>query len=73
MKKLFIILSVAGLTTSTALAQASFRSIDIDQNGGVTFAEASAAGLPWTEEQFNKADADKDGMLNADEFAAATQ
>ncbi len=73
MKKLILALAITGFATGTTFAQASFESIDADQSGGITLAEASAAGLPWTEDQFNAADRDADGSLNADEFAAATQ
>ncbi len=73
MKKLILALAITGFTAGSSLAQASFESIDADQSGGVTLAEAGAAGLTWTEEQFAAADTDADGSLNADEFAAATQ
>jgi len=73
MKKLILALALTGFATSASFAQASFESIDADQSGGITLAEASAAGLTWTEEQFNSADRDADGALSPDEFAAATQ
>ena len=73
MKKLILALAITGFTTGSSFAQASFESIDADQSGGVTLAEAGAAGLTWTEEQFAAADIDADGSLNVDEFAAATQ
>lgn len=73
MKKLILALAITGLTTASSFAQASFESIDADQSGGITLAEASAAGLTWTQEQFEAADTDADGALNVDEFAAATQ
>ncbi|MBO6813929.1 MAG: hypothetical protein JJ891_03635 [Rhizobiaceae bacterium] len=73
MKKLLLAVTVLGFASGSALAQASFESIDADQNGGVTLEEANAAGLPWTPEQFKSADSDQNGMLDAEEFAAATQ
>ena len=73
MRKIILALSIIGIAASSALAQTSFEIIDVDQSGGITLAEATAAGLPWTQEQFNSADTDADGTLNADEFAAATQ
>ncbi|MEM7068562.1 MAG: EF-hand domain-containing protein [Pseudomonadota bacterium] len=76
MRYLIIALSattiVAGLA-GLALAQASFESVDADGNGGITLAEASDAGMDWTEDQFAQADQNGDGVLNAEEFAAATQ
>lgn len=73
MNKLLLTLSILGLAISSAFAQASFETIDADQSGYVTLDEANAAGMPWTEEQFNAADLDKDGALNSDEFATALQ
>ena len=73
MKKLILALAITGFTAGSSFAQASFESIDVDQSGGITLAEAGAAGLTWTEEQFAAADTDADGALNVDEFAAATQ
>ena len=73
MRKIILALSIIGIAASSALAQTSFEIIDVDQSGGITLAEATAAGLPWTQEQFNSADTDSDGTLNVDEFAAATQ
>ncbi|MEM9331160.1 MAG: calmodulin [Pseudomonadota bacterium] len=73
MKKLILAITVSFFAIGSAFAQASFESIDVDGNGGVTFAEASDAGLPWTEDQFKLADRDGDGALNAEEFAAAIQ
>lgn len=73
MKKLILALAITGFATSASLAQASFETIDADQSGTVTLAEATAAGMTWTQEQFNAADTDADGALNVDEFAAAVQ
>lgn len=73
MKKLILALALTGFATSASLAQATFETIDADQSGSITYAEATAAGMPWTEAQFAEADRDADGALNAEEFAAATQ
>lgn len=73
MKKLFLALTLSILTTANVFAQASFVSIDTDQNGGITMAEAKAAGFNWTDQQFSSADTDQNGELNEDEFAAALQ
>ena len=73
MKKLILALAFSGFATAASFAQASFQSIDVDQSGGVTLAEAGAAGLLWTKEQFDAADKNADGALDIDEFAAAAQ
>ncbi len=72
MKKLIAALAITAFTAGTALAQASFETVDANSDGGVTIEEAAAAGLSWTADQFKAADTDQDGALNADEFAAAT-
>ena len=72
MKKLITALAITAFTAGTALAQASFETVDADGSGSVTLEEAAAAGLPWTEDQFKSADTDQDGALSAEEFAAAT-
>ena len=71
MKKLIAALAITAFTAGTSFAQASFETVDADSNGGVTMEEASAAGLPWTEDQFKAADTNQDGALDAAEFAAA--
>jgi Ca2+-binding EF-hand superfamily protein len=72
MKKLIAALAITAFTASASYAQVSFETVDADGNGGVTMEEASAAGLPWTEDQFKAADTNQDGALDAAEFAAAT-
>ena len=73
MKKLILALTLSTFAASAAFAQASFEEIDEDANGSVTLAEANSAGIPWTEDQFNLADKNGDGALDADEFTAAVQ
>lgn len=73
MKKLILALTLSVLATASVFAQASFASIDTDRNGGITMDEAKAAGLPWTEDQFQAADKDRNGMLDEAEFTAAIQ
>jgi hypothetical protein len=73
MKKLILALTLSCFAIGNAFAQTSFESIDVDQSGGITLAEAGAAGLPWTKQQFEAADQNADGALDIDEYAAATQ
>lgn len=73
MKKLLMTLVITTFATGAAYAQATFETIDADGDGGVTLAEATNAGLTWTEDEFKLADTDGDGALNIDEFAAAAQ
>ncbi len=73
MKKILLAFTLTSFTAASALAQASFDTIDADASGGVSLVEANDAGLPWTEDQFNLADKDGDGALDAEEFAAAVQ
>ena len=74
MKKLLLALSLVGFTTVSALAAGiPFDQVDANQDGGVTLEEANTAGLPWSQEQFSNVDTDQNGMLDVDEFAAATQ
>jgi len=72
MKKFILALGVAGLMAAPALAQTpDFASVDADGNTMVSLEESTAAGLPWTAEQFAAADTNGDGSLSAEEFAAA--
>ena len=73
MKKLILALSITSFSASAATAQASFEAVDANANGTVSMAEATDAGLPWSQDQFTLADKDGDGELNPDEFAAAVQ
>lgn len=73
MKRLLTALAIIGFASTSAIAQASFASIDVNQDGGITLQEANAAGLPWTPEEFKAVDQDKNGALDVDEFASATQ
>ncbi|MDJ0613132.1 MAG: hypothetical protein QNJ29_05605 [Rhizobiaceae bacterium] len=71
MKKLILALTFGTFAVSSALAETSFNTVDADANGGVTYAEAVNAGMPWSEEQFNNADQNADGVLDETEFKAA--
>lgn len=74
MKKLILALSISGLTVASSYAQElDMVKVDADGNGLVSLEEATAMGWSWTADQFAGADADGDGSLNAEEFAAATQ
>ena len=70
MKKLLTTVSILTFTAGVAWAQ-DFGAVDADANSMVSMEEATAAGLPWTEDEFKMADANGDGSLDADEFKAA--
>jgi hypothetical protein len=80
MKILLTALAAAGLALSSgaALAQATsslgdnFEDIDTDNNGMVSWAEFSLVFTEITEDQFNTADSDGDGFLDAEEFDSLT-
>lgn len=71
MKKLVLALAFGTFTASAAFAESSFQTVDADADGGVTFTEAVNAGLPWSEDQFQAADQNSDGVLDEEEFKAA--
>lgn len=71
MKKFVLALALGTFATSAALAETSFQTVDADADGGVTYAEAVNAGMPWSEDQFKSADQNADGVLDETEFKAA--
>ena len=70
MKPTLIVTSVL-LTASPLAAQDS--SIDTDADGMYSLAELQAAMPEMTEDQFVILDVNADGMLDADEIAAASE
>lgn len=71
--KTFNIAAIAAIVLSAATAYAaevSFDVVDANADSLVSFEELSAVNSDITEEAFIAADADKDGQLNEDEFAA---
>lgn len=68
MKKLFATLAVSLFATSAALA-VEMSEADTDTDGVISITEAQAVVPGLTEEAFAAADVDKDGTLNAEEFA----
>jgi len=71
MKKLVLAFAFGSFAVSSALAETSFQTVDTDADGGVTYAEAVNAGMPWSEDQFMNADQNADGVLDETEFKAA--
>lgn len=71
MKNFVLALSLIGFGVAPALAQEmDFTTLDADGDGQVTMTEAVAGGWNWSDEEFNAADSNGDGTLNAEEFAA---
>ncbi|MEP3274999.1 MAG: hypothetical protein ABJN26_27235 [Stappiaceae bacterium] len=68
MKKLLATLAVSLFATSAALA-VEMTEADTDTDGVISITEAQAVVPGLTEEAFVAADLDKDGTLNAEEFA----
>lgn len=63
-------LPVLALAT-TAFAQDA--AIDVNADGAYSFPELQAVMTEMTEEEFTALDANGDGLLDADEIAAATE
>jgi hypothetical protein len=62
--------AVAVLVSAPALAgQPDRAKLDTNRDGKVDFAEARAALPDFTQDQFNKADANRDGQLSDDEWS----
>jgi hypothetical protein len=61
-------------TAGPSLAQTpDFAAADTDKDNAVSLAEANAAGLPWTEDQFLSLDTDANGVLSSEEYANAVK
>lgn len=73
MRKFILAIALGSFAAGAAYAQPTFEDVDVNTDGAVSFAEAANAGMPWTEDQFKTADRNADGVLDADEFAAAIQ
>ena len=73
-KTVMTLATLIGLSaTGGALAQTlDFNTLDADVNGEVSMEELQVAIPDINEESFAMLDADADGVLNADEFAALT-
>ncbi len=71
-KTLFIVpMALISLAAAPVLAQDA--AIDVDADGMYSFPELQAAMAEMTEETFGTLDANGDGLLDADEIAAATE
>lgn len=77
MKRILVPLAVAGIVLSGTAAMAQsvalnsgFDALDTDRSGGISWAELSITNTDVTEEQFNLADANGDGVLDPLEYEA---
>ncbi len=70
MKKILITLGIVAFAASAHAAGPDFATADTDQNGMVSMEELKAAMPDVTDEAATAADADADGSLNAEEYAA---
>ena len=70
MHKIALILAALGLATTAAIAQTptSFAEVDTDGSGELSFAELQAVWPDLTQAEFDTADIDAGGGLNADEL-----
>jgi hypothetical protein len=67
MSKKLLIVALAVLASSVVVAGDEFTTLDVDNSGSISQAEAAA--LPSLLEQWTVLDVDENGELNADEFA----
>ena len=67
MSKKLLIVALAVLASSVAVAGDTFKALDVDNNGSISQAEAVA--LPSLAEQWKALDADENGELNVEEFS----
>jgi hypothetical protein len=72
MRKVILALAMIGFTLPALAQMADFATADANSDNMVSMEEASGAGLTWTDEEFKAADADGDGSLSEEEFAAAS-
>jgi hypothetical protein len=72
MRKILLTAAVFGLSTGLALAQdaPAFADVDTDASGEISFEELQVAWPDYVQADFDAADTDSSGGLNADEFAA---
>lgn len=70
MHKIALSLAVLGLSATAAFAQTptSFVDVDADANGELSFVELQVAWPDLTQAEFDAADTDLSGGLNADEL-----
>lgn len=70
MHKIALTLAALGIATTAAIAQTptSFADVDIDGSGELSFAELQAVWPDLAQAEFDTADADAGGGLNADEL-----
>ena len=73
MRKTQLTLTVAAFTLPSLLSAATFEEVDTDADGMISMEEAMAAMPEATTEDLTALDADGDGSLNPDEFAAMPQ
>ncbi len=64
------VLMAAPVIIVSTFAQSDLADVDTDGSGTVSFAEASAAISGLTEDMYSAADANQDGELSAEEYAA---
>ena len=67
MSKKLLIVALAVLASSVAVAGDAFKTLDIDNSSSINQAEAVA--LPSLAEQWEALDADGNGELNVEEFS----
>ena len=73
MKRLKLIAPIAVLATLAVPAFAQNAAIDINGDGMYSYPELQAVMPAMTEDDFTVMDVSGDGLLDADEIAAATQ
>lgn len=67
MSKKLLIIALAAMASTAAIADGAYSTLDADQSGAIS--EAEAAALPGLTEQWTALDADTNGELSVEEFA----
>lgn len=67
MSKKLLIAALAAMASSVAIADGAYSTLDADQSGSIS--EAEAAALPGLTEQWTALDTDTNGELSVEEFA----